>query len=67
MDKDFFEEMRKISHKDDLRSKLLLFGVRQMLEEKQEQKGKRRLFGLMKNKAAIQRAEKYVSPWSNDK
>ncbi|CAM3577722.1 hypothetical protein PALU110988_29615 [Paenibacillus lupini] len=49
MDKQFFAEMRKISHEDELRSKLLLHGVKRILEEKQE-KRKRGLFGFIRRK-----------------
>ncbi|WP_165279960.1 hypothetical protein [Paenibacillus protaetiae] len=44
MDKDFFNEMRKISHNDDMRSRLLIHGIKRILEEKQEEPKLRRLF-----------------------
>ncbi|GMK44891.1 MULTISPECIES: hypothetical protein [Paenibacillus] len=49
MNKEFFAEMRKISHEDEMRSKLLLHGVKRILEEKQE-KRKRGLLGLLRRK-----------------
>ncbi|SFE13473.1 hypothetical protein SAMN05216378_2444 [Paenibacillus catalpae] len=49
MDKQFFAEMRKISHEDELRSKLLLHGVKRILEEKQE-KRKKGLLGFLRRK-----------------
>ncbi|MGO4107660.1 hypothetical protein [Paenibacillus sp. YAF4_2] len=45
MDKQFFAEMRKISHEDELRSKLLLHGVKRILEERQE-----KLLGFIRKK-----------------
>ncbi|GLX65981.1 hypothetical protein [Paenibacillus glycanilyticus] len=49
MDKQFFAEMRKISHEDELRSKLLLHGVKRILEEKQEKRN-RGLLGFLRRK-----------------
>ncbi|NIK70268.1 hypothetical protein FHT67_003723 [Paenibacillus sp. BK720] len=50
MNKEFFAEMRKISHEDELRSKLLLHGVKRILEEKQE-KRKSGLLGFLRRRA----------------
>ncbi|MFF2480830.1 hypothetical protein [Paenibacillus sp. NPDC058071] len=66
MNKQFFEEMRKVSHHDELRSKLLLHGVKRILEEKQEHKGKRRLFGFLDKRRSIREAERHLSPWKHD-
>ncbi|WP_179292112.1 hypothetical protein [Paenibacillus campinasensis] len=38
MTKEYFEEMRKFSHNDDMRYKLLMRGVRQLYEERQKEK-----------------------------
>ncbi|MUT67609.1 hypothetical protein [Paenibacillus sp. NEAU-GSW1] len=66
MDKQFFEEMRKVSHSDELRSRLLLHGMKRILEEKQEQKGKRRLLSFWNRNKAQREAEKHVSPWKQE-
>lgn len=50
MNKEFFSEMRKIGHNDDMRSRLLMHGIKRILEEKQEEPKLRKLFRRKKPK-----------------
>ncbi|GGG63679.1 hypothetical protein [Paenibacillus radicis (ex Gao et al. 2016)] len=64
MDKQFFDEMRKISHEDELRSKLLMHGMKRLLEEKQEKKVYRGPLAFWARRKALRQAETYVAPWN---
>ncbi|MCD1257851.1 hypothetical protein B5M42_003225 [Paenibacillus athensensis] len=37
MQKSFFDELHKMSHEDEMRSKVLMHGLKRMLDEKKEQ------------------------------
>ena len=51
MDKAYFEEMHKLGHDDELRYRLLIRGVKQLLENQKKKRIKRtRLFNLRKEK-----------------
>lgn len=39
----FFDELHKMSREDELRAKLLIRGVKRILDEKKEEKGFRKL------------------------
>ncbi|WP_127540825.1 hypothetical protein [Paenibacillus illinoisensis] len=51
MDKAYFEEMHKLGHDDELRYRLLIRGVKQLLENQKKERIKRtRLLNLRKKK-----------------
>ncbi|WP_153976788.1 hypothetical protein [Paenibacillus xylanilyticus] len=51
MDKAYFEEMHKLGHDDELRYRLLIRGVKQLLENQKKEHIKRyRLLNLRKKK-----------------
>ncbi|MCG7386471.1 hypothetical protein MH144_28020 [Paenibacillus sp. ACRRY] len=51
MDKAYFEEMHKLGHDDELRYRLLIRGVKQLLENQKMERIKRsRLLNLRKKK-----------------
>lgn len=51
MDKAYFEEMHKLGHDDELRYRLLIRGVKQLLENQKKERIKRtRLPNLRKKK-----------------
>ncbi|GAB1159745.1 hypothetical protein YWY31_57700 [Paenibacillus illinoisensis] len=51
MDKAYFEEMHKLGHDDELRYRLLIRGVKQLLENQKKEGIKRsRLLNLRKKK-----------------
>ncbi|WP_418040287.1 hypothetical protein [Paenibacillus xylanilyticus] len=59
MDKAYFEEMHKLGHDDELRYRLLIRGVKQLLENQKKEGIKRsRLLNLRKKK------EPQVANWS---
>ncbi|EHB65996.1 hypothetical protein [Paenibacillus lactis] len=45
MNKKYFEEMRKFSHDDEMRYKLLIQGVKRVLEERKQ--GRRKLTHIL--------------------
>ncbi|MCR8631952.1 MULTISPECIES: hypothetical protein [Paenibacillus] len=49
MNQIFFKELRKISYEDDMRYKLLLRGVKQILEKKREEGLLKRMFRKKKH------------------
>ncbi|MET3938554.1 hypothetical protein ABIC22_001366 [Paenibacillus sp. PvP094] len=51
MEKAYFEEMHKLGHDDELRYRLLIRGVKQLLENQKKERIKRtRLLNLRKKK-----------------
>ncbi|PAF28539.1 hypothetical protein [Paenibacillus sp. 7516] len=51
MDKAYFEEMHKLGHDDELRYRLLIRGVKQLLENQKKERIKRfQLLNLRKKK-----------------
>ncbi|MFD1956561.1 hypothetical protein ACFSL6_20845 [Paenibacillus thailandensis] len=55
MDNNFFSEMRKISHNNDMRSKLLMHGIKRILEEKKEEPRLKKLLRRKKRPKAVPR------------
>ncbi|MGF9700781.1 MULTISPECIES: hypothetical protein [Paenibacillus] len=52
MNKAYFEEMHKLGHDDELRYRLLIRGVKKLLEDQKKQRVKRtRLLNIHKKKA----------------
>ena len=52
MDNNFFKELQKMSREDEMRSKILIRGVKQILEEKKEESLLKKIF----------RNKKYIEP-----
>lgn len=54
MTKEYFEEMRKFSHNDEMRYKLLMRGIRQLYEARQKEKSALAILHRRKRNRSIQ-------------
>ncbi|WP_169456475.1 hypothetical protein [Paenibacillus pinihumi] len=53
MNESFFHELHKMSREDELRAKLLIRGVKRILDEKKEEKGLKKLL-RRRRKSSVQ-------------
>lgn len=56
MDKAYFEEMHKLGHDDELRYRLLIRGVKQLLENQKKERIKRSRLPNLRKKKELQAA-----------
>jgi hypothetical protein len=52
LDEKFFKELHNLKHEDEMRSKILLYGVNRMLAEKRKESMLHKLFKSKKKKIA---------------
>lgn len=57
MNKNYFEEMRKFSHEDEMRYRLLNRGVRRILEDRKQGNKLRQVLESRKRKKGLQAAK----------